>query len=436
MALTTESGFTSTLSSKLTAAATSLTLATAPTVTAGRLYLRSWSTEEWISYTGVSGTSLTGLTRGLSQTADPASAWTWQTWVAWTIVTLVFMHDQTFDRQSPLPLTFATTAARDTSLWADWAALSSWVNIYVTATWLHYNYSLSSAVWQSIDTWTTTPNSSTTVSGSVETWTSAESIAATDVWWTGANNIVLPSDIAKNTQSGTFEYAVDAGASDTYVISLTPTLTAYTTGQTISFQPNTTNTGASTINIDSLGAKSIKLIDTTDPLDGDLTSGRIYDLKYDGTNFVLQQVPERSTDAEATTWTNTTNYITPKQAKDNYGFLSDIVVTSRGGAEADWTQVISHSLWVVPKLMIFQTAVSGNESLSMGSSDWTLNKCSHKKWAWLWGSSSTKCIVAGDSSITFNEASVTATSTTNITLTWVKTLSPWSTAFTTITLFG
>lgn len=38
---------------------------------------------------------------------------------------------------------------------------------------------------------------------------------------------------------------------------LTPTLTAYTTGQTFRFLPANTNTGATTINIDSLGAKNI-----------------------------------------------------------------------------------------------------------------------------------------------------------------------------------
>ena len=51
MALTTESGYTSTLSAKLTAAATTMSVVTAPTVTAGRVYLKRGSTEEWISYT-------------------------------------------------------------------------------------------------------------------------------------------------------------------------------------------------------------------------------------------------------------------------------------------------------------------------------------------------------------------------------------------------
>jgi len=58
---------------------------------------------------------------------------------------------------------------------------------------------------------------------------------------------VLPSDIAKNTQSGTFTYGTDSGGDDAYVITLTPALTVYTTGQELKAKMATTNTGACTI---------------------------------------------------------------------------------------------------------------------------------------------------------------------------------------------
>lgn len=198
MSLTIESGYTSTLSAKLTAAATTMSVVTAPTVTAGRLYLRRGSTEEWISYTGVSGTTLTGLTRGLSQTADPATAGSWTSWVAWTVITLVFMHDQTFDRQAPLPLTFATAAARDTALWADWVATSGWVNIEVTATGLKYNYNLSTAQWESVDTGTATPNATETAAGKVELPTDAQVTAKTAIGETGATLTPTNAQMAKS----------------------------------------------------------------------------------------------------------------------------------------------------------------------------------------------------------------------------------------------
>lgn len=63
MAQTLESGFVTTLAAKLAAADTTMTVAVAPTVTKGRLFLKSGSVKEWIKFTGVSGTTLTGLVR-------------------------------------------------------------------------------------------------------------------------------------------------------------------------------------------------------------------------------------------------------------------------------------------------------------------------------------------------------------------------------------
>lgn len=58
-----QTGFTTTLAAKLAAGDTTATLATVPTRTAGRMLLRAGSIKEWISYTGVSGSTITGLTR-------------------------------------------------------------------------------------------------------------------------------------------------------------------------------------------------------------------------------------------------------------------------------------------------------------------------------------------------------------------------------------
>lgn len=90
-----ESGYKSTLATKLNPWDTSLTVAVAPTITAGRIYLKSWNQEEWMEFTWVSWTTLTGLTRQLSKTAIPAvSEGSGYTWTAWTVVRIVAMHDQ------------------------------------------------------------------------------------------------------------------------------------------------------------------------------------------------------------------------------------------------------------------------------------------------------------------------------------------------------
>lgn len=90
-----ESGYKSTLATKVNPGDVELTVATAPSITNGRIYLKSWSQEEWMSFTWLDGNKLTWLTRQLSRTATPAtSEWPWYTWTAWTVVRIVAMHDQ------------------------------------------------------------------------------------------------------------------------------------------------------------------------------------------------------------------------------------------------------------------------------------------------------------------------------------------------------
>lgn len=101
--------------------------------------------------------------------------------------------------------------------------------------------------WSAVAAGSTQADASTTVAGKVEIATSAETIAWTDTGGTGAKLLALPSDQAKNIQSGTFVYGTDVGWDDTYVVALTPTLAAYTAGQTLYFKPTTANTGACSV---------------------------------------------------------------------------------------------------------------------------------------------------------------------------------------------
>lgn len=90
-----ESGYKSTLATKVNPWDTSITVATPPTITSGRIYLKSGSQEEWMEFTWLSGSTLTGITRQLSKTAIPAvSEGSGYTWTAWTVVRIVAMHDQ------------------------------------------------------------------------------------------------------------------------------------------------------------------------------------------------------------------------------------------------------------------------------------------------------------------------------------------------------
>lgn len=90
------------------------------------------------------------------------------------------------------------------------------------------------------------------------------------------------------SQSGAQVYAADAGANDTYVITLSPAPSAYVNGMIVSFKANTVNTGAATINVNSLGVKTIKKLHDQDLANGDIEANQFVTLIYDGTNFEMQ----------------------------------------------------------------------------------------------------------------------------------------------------
>jgi hypothetical protein len=58
---------------------------------------------------------------------------------------------------------------------------------------------------------------------------------------------------------------------------------------TVNWKPDVNGTGgATTLNIDILGAVSLKLADgSADPAPGDLVAGRLYQIWYDGSSFRL-----------------------------------------------------------------------------------------------------------------------------------------------------
>jgi len=102
---------------------------------------------------------------------------------------------------------------------------------------------------------------------------------------------------------GRVTYAADSGAANAYLIALPTTLTAYTAGLTVWMKASAANTGASTINVDSVGVKSIKQHDGSALEADDIASGAIVNLSYDGTNFLMVGVHGSDVTAAATSAT-------------------------------------------------------------------------------------------------------------------------------------
>ena len=73
---------------------------------------------------------------------------------------------------------------------------------------------------------------------------------------------------------------------DTVTFTLTPTLAAYVTGQVLSFVAGGTNTGAVTVNADSVGAKAVQKNGAA-LVAADITLNDIVLMEYDGTQFQM-----------------------------------------------------------------------------------------------------------------------------------------------------
>ncbi|AYO30264.1 hypothetical protein D2962_06205 [Biomaibacter acetigenes] len=83
-------------------------------------------------------------------------------------------------------------------------------------------------------------------------------------------------------------YATATGSANTYAVTLNPAPSALVDGLCVAVKINVDNTGASTLNVNGLGAKSIKKPNGNDVSVGNLKAGSIYTLRYNGTNFILQ----------------------------------------------------------------------------------------------------------------------------------------------------
>ena len=128
-------------------------------------------------------------------------------------------------------------------------------------------------------------------------------------------------------QTGATKIATVTGT-DTLTGTLTPALAAYATGNLFSFIAVNTNTGATTINLNSLGAKNITKSGTTALVAGDIVTGQVYLIEYDGTRFQLIN-PSTSTTVSSITFGSTG--LTPSTATSGAVTVAGTLAASNGG---------------------------------------------------------------------------------------------------------
>lgn len=142
--------------------------------------------------------------------------------------------------------------------------------------------------------------------------------------FTGASVGIARTDFATFGQlqdsSGTLLTAV--AGTNTITATLT-NLAAYVAGQVFTLIPTGANTGATTLNINSIGAVAITKGTAAPLVGGELVAGAAYQLVYDGTRFLISNTPGRV--LQIVTYSDvggTTTSVTPTYANISPTFLT------------------------------------------------------------------------------------------------------------------
>lgn len=122
---------------------------------------------------------------------------------------------------------------------------------------------------------------------------------------------------ASQVQDGALTYLTSVSGADTITASAPIGLSAYAAGQEFRFVSAGANTGAVTLNINAIGAKSVTRDGATALAAGDIASGAVCLVVYDGTQFQLVATkPVFATSAQAQEGASTSTVISPDTLND------------------------------------------------------------------------------------------------------------------------
>lgn len=207
----------------------------------------------------------------------------------------------------------------------------------------------------------------------------------------------LQGAVAREWENRSFTIT-SSGSANAYVVAYTVAPAAYRTGQVYSFITNFGNTGSATVNINTLGAKTIKkdVAGTLTALSsGDMGSGQFVMLAYNGTDMIWVNwqgsaasaasesaagVVELATDAETQTGTDTARAITPANltAKEavaggwfantaNRILTTDITWGDAALVSLSWTSGGNTAVDMATFINATVTAATGNSTLGQPS---------------------------------------------------------------------
>jgi len=100
---------------------------------------------------------------------------------------------------------------------------------------------------------------------------------------TGVGNAAALTDYASAADviDQHLSFYVDTGSADAYVITPSPAISAYAEGQRFVFRASAANTGATTLNVNGLGAIAVQKADGSALAGGEIITGGFYEVIYD-----------------------------------------------------------------------------------------------------------------------------------------------------------
>jgi hypothetical protein len=105
------------------------------------------------------------------------------------------------------------------------------------------------------------------------------------------NGDLLQTSKAMAIYTAGSDFYLETGSANAYILDTSGAFQApidYFIGMRIRFIPSNTNTGASTVNVESLGVKNLRLSNgVNDPSGGNIKAGTVIEAIYDGTNFLI-----------------------------------------------------------------------------------------------------------------------------------------------------
>lgn len=128
-----------------------------------------------------------------------------------------------------------------------------------------------------INDWSTTAGSNN--AAAPNGW--PEGMNYSDVNDTGRENMAVVARFFKDINGS----LTTTGAANAYAVTLNSGYTSYFDGMMFAASISADNTGASTVNVNGIGIKSIVASDGSALKGGELQSGQIYTFRYDGTDF-------------------------------------------------------------------------------------------------------------------------------------------------------